>query len=88
MSVKVKQRCPFSSRQVAEAVRKNLIREGEGEPSAAVNWYSVWEVSFLFLEEKAEENVQQKKADLDSCEANVAEKKNAYDTSVEQWKAL
>lgn len=53
-----------------------------------MNWYSVWEVSFLFLEEKAEENVQQKKADLDSCEANVAEKKNAYDTSVEQWKAL
>lgn len=35
-----------------------------------------------------QENMQQKKADLDSCEANVAEKKTAYDTSVEQWKAL
>lgn len=35
-----------------------------------------------------QENVKQKKADLESCEANVAEKKTAYDTSVEQWKAL
>lgn len=35
-----------------------------------------------------EENVRQKKADLELCEANVAEKKTAYDTSMEQWKAL
>ena len=35
-----------------------------------------------------QENAQQKKADLDSCEANVTEKKTAFDVSVEQWKEL
>ena len=35
-----------------------------------------------------QEIVQQKKADLEACEANVTEKKAAYDTSVEQWNTL
>lgn len=35
-----------------------------------------------------QEAMQQKKADLEACEANVTEKKAAYDTSVEQWNTL
>lgn len=77
----------ITAKNQAEEAYNHAVKELEDAQAEAENEADYGQEQsdkLTFLQEA----MQQKKADLEACEANVTEKKAAYDTSVEQWNTL